>query len=86
MTLTAGELAAGDTIDVIYADTAGGSRGTRAAIVSTEPEPILVCVDRDGSGTSTLVAAVDLYANLVRVDADARAGLLRARSNPMQRG
>ena len=28
-----------------------GSRGMRAAIVATEPEPILVSVDRDGSGT-----------------------------------
>lgn len=160
-TLVAGELAAGDTIDVVYGDTSRGSRGMRAAIVSTEPEPILVSVDRDGRGAfapvthnaalasrsgiaaellligpSTLVAgeraelrlaAVDLYANpvptfreevalrvvtgdvdlpatvrfpagrpsgtvpftprsegIVRVEAVARAGLLRARGNPMR--
>ena len=160
-TLVAGELAPGDTIDVVYGDTSRGSRGMRAAIVSTEPERILVSVDRDGGGAfapvthdaaltsrsgiatellltgpSTLVvgepaelrlAAVDLYANpvptfreevalqvvtgdvdlpatvrfpagqpygtvpftprsegIVRVEAVARAGLLRARGNPMQ--
>ena len=38
-------------ISVVYGDTAGGSRGMRAAIVATDPEPLLVSVDRDGSGT-----------------------------------
>ena len=161
VTLTAGELAGGDTIDVVYGDTADGSRGMRAAIVSTDPEPILVSVDADGTGTfvpvshdATLtarsgiatellltgpsalvagapaelqIAAVDLYANpaapfreevtlrvvqgdvdlpatvrfpagqahhtvtftprsegIVRLEAVARANLLRARGNPMQ--
>ena len=159
-TIEAGELVAGDTIDVVYGDRSGGSRGMRAAIVSTTPEPILVAVDPDGSGRfdlidhdatlvsesgvaaellvagpSTLVvgepaelhiAAVDPYANpvplrevvnlrvlqgdvdlpstarfldgrgyqtvtftprregIVRLEADTRARLLRARSNPMQ--
>ena len=51
VTVAAGELEAGDEIRVVYGDTRGGSRGMRAAIVSTRPEPILAAVDRDGGGT-----------------------------------
>ena len=161
VTVASGRLRPGDTIDVIYGDTSSGSRGMRAAIVSTQPEPVLVAVDANGSGTfapvahratltsrsgiaaelrltgpSALVvdepatlqlAAVDLYSNevrpfrdevslrvsqgdvelpatvrftdgrghqavtftprglgIVRLEAVARAGILRARSNPME--
>ena len=50
VTVAEGELQAGDAIRVVYGDTRGGSRGLRAAIVSTRPEPILAAVDRDGGG------------------------------------
>ena len=50
VTVAEGELNAGDAIRVVYGDTSGGSRGLRAAIVSTRPEPILAAVDRDGGG------------------------------------
>ncbi len=50
VTVAEGELDAGDAIRVMYGDTRGGSRGLRAAIVSTRPEPILAAVDRDGGG------------------------------------
>ena len=160
-TVVSGSLRAGETIEVVFGDTSRGSRGMRAAIVATEPEPILVSVDRDGRGafepvvhTATLtsrsgiasellltgpsalvvgepaelhLAAVDLHSNpsipfreeitlrslqgdvempptvrfseeqgwttvtviprregIIRLEAVARAELLRARSNPMQ--
>ena len=51
VTVAEGELQAGDQIRVVYGDTRGGSRGMRAAIVSTRPEPILAAVDRDGGST-----------------------------------
>lgn len=159
--VVSGTLRAGETIRVVYGDTSQGSRGMRAAIVAAGPEPILVSVDRDGSGVfepvaheaaltarsgiatelllagpSALVAgepaelrlaAVDLHSNpsvpfretvtlrvlqgdvdlprtvafpsgqgwttapftprstgIVRLEATARADLLRARSNPME--
>ena len=47
VTVAESELQAGDEIHVVYGDTRGGSRGMRAAIVSTRPEPILAAVDRD---------------------------------------
>jgi hypothetical protein len=47
--VTSGQLKNGDQIAVIYGDTSGGSRGMRAAIISTQPEPILVAVDREGN-------------------------------------
>ena len=50
VTVAEGELRAGDEIRVVYGDTRGGSRGMRAAIVSTRPEPILAAVDGDGGG------------------------------------
>ena len=56
VTVEDGDLAAGDTIDVVYGDTSGGSRGMRAAIVNTTPEPILVAVDRSGSGDHELLS------------------------------
>jgi hypothetical protein len=159
--VVSGTLREGETVSVVYGDTSAGSRGMRAAIVATGPEPILVSVDRDGSGAfepvehdatltsrsgiatelrlagpSALVvgeqaelhlAAVDLHSNpavpfhervtlrvlqgdvdvartvelpagqgwttvpftprgegIVRLEAVARADLLRARSNPME--
>ena len=161
VTVEEGELLAGDELDIVYGDTASGSRGMRAAIVSTGPEPILLAVDRDGSGQFDLlshdatltsrsgvaaellltgpsdlvageasdlhVAVVDVFSNpvetfdeditlrviqgdvdlpatvhlvegrghgsvtfsprgdgIVRIEADTRAGILRARSNPMR--
>lgn len=45
-----GELKEGDTFSVIYGDTSMGSRGMKAGIVSTPPEPILAAVDHDGMG------------------------------------
>ena len=48
--VVSGSLREGQTISVVYGDTSLGSRGMRAAIVATEPEPVLVSVDRDGSG------------------------------------
>ncbi len=56
VTVASGRLRPGDTIDVIYGDTSSGSRGMRAAIVSTQPEPVLVAVDANGSGTFAPVA------------------------------
>ena len=159
--VVSGSLREGETVRVVYGDTSAGSRGLRAAIVAAGPEPILVSVDRDGSGAfepvahdaaltsrsgiaaelllagpSALVAgepaelhlaAVDLHANpsapfhdtvtlrvlqgdvdlprtvefprgqgwttvpftprgegVVRLEASARADLLRARGNPME--
>ena len=55
-TVVSGSLREGETIEVVYGDTSQGSRGMRAAIVTTDPEPILVSVDRDGSGTFEPVA------------------------------
>jgi len=49
-----GRLQEGDQLQVRYGDTSGGSRGMRAAIISTRPEPILVAVDTDGSGSFVL--------------------------------
>ena len=49
--VVSGSVREGETISVVYGDTSAGSRGMRAAIVATEPEPILVSVDRDGDGT-----------------------------------
>src|SRR5687768_14421196 len=49
-----GRLNPGDTLAVVYGDTSAGSRGMRAAVISTTPEPILVAVDAAGSGTFTL--------------------------------
>lgn len=48
--LLEGELKEGDTVSVIYGDTSRGSKGMRAAIISTHPEPILLAVDTDGTG------------------------------------
>lgn len=45
-----GRLDPGDTLSVVYGDTSGGSRGMRAAVVATPPEPVLVAVDSAGSG------------------------------------
>jgi Protein of unknown function (DUF3604) len=48
--LTEGELQEGDTLSVIYGDTTGGSKGMRAGIIRTHPEPILFAVDTAGTG------------------------------------
>ena len=46
-----GGLQEGDTISVIYGDRSGGSKGMRASIIRTRPEPILLAVDSAGTGT-----------------------------------
>ena len=56
VTVEAGELVAGDRVQIVYGDTSGGSRGMRAAIVSTRPEHVLVAIDPDGSGEFHLVS------------------------------
>lgn len=43
-----GALKPGDTVDVVYGDREQGSRGYRAAAISTEPEPILLALDAEG--------------------------------------
>jgi hypothetical protein len=45
-----GDLDPGDTLSVIYGDTAQGSRGMQAGIISTPVEPVLVAVDLRGDG------------------------------------
>ena len=54
--VVSGSLREGETVRVVYGDTSAGSRGLRAAIVAAGPEPILVSVDRDGSGAFEPVA------------------------------
>ena len=54
--VVSGTLREGETVRVVYGDTSAGSRGLRAAIVAAGPEPILVSVDRDGSGAFEPVA------------------------------
>jgi hypothetical protein len=49
-----GRLGPGDTLSVVYGDTSAGSRGMRAAIVATMPEPILLAVDVAGNDTFEL--------------------------------
>ena len=44
------DLEEGTTISVVYGDTSRGSRGMQAGIISTRPEPVLVAVDKDGTG------------------------------------
>ena len=56
VTLSEGELVEGDAIEIVYGDTSGGSRGMKAAIISTSPETVLVAVDRDGSERFELLA------------------------------
>jgi hypothetical protein len=51
-----GRLRPGDTLSVVYGDTSGGSRGMRAAVIATSPEPILVAVDAIGAGRFELHA------------------------------
>ncbi len=50
VTVLEGDIGAGETLSVVYGDTSHGSRGMRAAIVATDPEPILLAVDASGSG------------------------------------
>lgn len=52
--VTHGRLNRGDTLSLVYGDTSQGSRGMRAAVIATAPEPILVAVDAAGSGTFAL--------------------------------
>jgi hypothetical protein len=54
VTVREGELPEGDTISVVYGDASGGSRGMKAASISTDPEPILVEVDPEGTGAFRL--------------------------------
>lgn len=46
--VTKGALENGDAISVTYGDTTGGSRGYRAAAVSTAPLPVLLALDVNG--------------------------------------
>ncbi|MGH9326613.1 MAG: DUF3604 domain-containing protein [Terriglobia bacterium] len=48
--VTEGELQEGDMISVLYGDISGGSKGMRASIMRTHPEPILLAVDYAGTG------------------------------------
>ncbi len=48
--LLKGEIREGQTLSVIYGDQSRGSKGMRAAIISTRAEPILVAVDTEGRG------------------------------------
>jgi hypothetical protein len=48
--VTRGELKEGDTLSVIYGDVSGGSKGMRASIIRTRPEPVLLAVDSSGAG------------------------------------
>ncbi len=45
----AGRLAEGDRIEVVYGDVGGGSRGYRAAAVSSRPKATLLALDAKGS-------------------------------------
>ena len=72
VTVAKGRLAEGDTIEIVYGDTSGGSRGMRASIVSTQPETILVAVDHDGrerfellAGQATLSARSGIASELI---------------------
>ncbi|UCF36062.1 MAG: DUF3604 domain-containing protein [Acidobacteriota bacterium] len=55
VTVTEGSLKAGDNLQVIYGDRSQGSRGMKAAVISTEPETILVAVDSLGQGDFQLL-------------------------------
>lgn len=55
VTVAEGLLRPGDTVDVVYGDRSGGSRGMRAAITSTQAEPVLTAVDPEGSGRFELL-------------------------------
>ena len=55
VTVAEGRLRPGDTVDVVYGDRSGGSRGMRAAITTTEAEPVLSAVDPEGSGRFELL-------------------------------
>ena len=46
--VTSGALKEGDTINVVYGDTSGGSKGYWASAVSVLPMPVLVALDHDG--------------------------------------
>lgn len=48
--VTEGELHEGDSLTVIYGDTSGGSKGMRAAVIRTRPEPLMLAVDASGAG------------------------------------
>ena len=48
--VTKGQLREGDTLSVVYGDTSGGSKGMRASIIRTRPEPVLLAVDSSGTG------------------------------------
>src|SRR5262245_36790586 len=45
-----GELHQGEVLSVIYGDQSRGSKGMRAAIITSPPEPVLVAADTEGRG------------------------------------
>ena len=53
VTVEKGELRPGDTVDVLYGDRSGGSRGFTPAIWAASPEPVLAAVDVTGGGEFT---------------------------------
>ncbi len=99
VTVSEGRLLEDDTIEIVYGNTSGGSRGLRASIVSTSPEPVLVALDRAGSGRfdvvshrSTLTSRSGVAAELVMagpstlvVDepAELRLGIVDVYANPV---
>ncbi len=59
VTVTKGALQAGDWIDVIYGDTAGGSPGFTAALHPNGPEPVRIAVLTEGNGGKRDLLPVD---------------------------
>ncbi len=45
-----GRLEPGDILELVYGDTDGGSPGFQAGILASDPLPVLVAVDTDGTG------------------------------------
>lgn len=52
--VTGGSMNEGDTINVVYGDTSGGSRGYFGSSVSALPLPILIALDHDGDNRFSL--------------------------------
>lgn len=65
-TLEAGELGPGDTIEVVYGDRSGGSRGFTPPLWAASPERVLGAVDLVGAGEFTLLPSDSLPVMSVR--------------------
>ncbi|HET7769785.1 MAG TPA: CehA/McbA family metallohydrolase [Chloroflexota bacterium] len=57
VTVDAGALQAGDTIDVLYGDRTGGGRGFTPPLWAASPEPVRAAVDPTGGGAFTPLPA-----------------------------